>query len=110
MSIEIVTTSDFDRDVTQLRRRFRRINQDIKAMIDEIVDSGYRGARMSGYGKALYKVCLTNRFARRGKSGGFRAIYHPLDDHNCLFFHIYSKSDKGDVGASEMRKLLRDLN
>ena len=109
MSIEIVTTSDFDNDVKQLRRRFRRIHLDIEALIDEMERAGYRGIRMSGFGRDLFKVRLTNRSARRGKSGGFRAIYAPDKDGRFVFVHIYSKTDQNDASASEILERVKDI-
>ena len=110
MPIKFVYTVPFLNDIRRLRKRYRLVVDDLDALLAEMQDKDYRGAYVPGYDLAIYKVRLANRSARRGKRGGFRAIYHPLDDHNFLFLHIYSKSDKGDVGASEMRKLLRDLN
>ena len=73
-------------------------------------DAGYRGARMSGYGKTLYKVRLSNRSASRGKSGGFRAIYYREEPHTVVFVHIYSKTDKNDASHREIIERLRDID
>ena len=109
MAIEIVSTPDFDKDVKHLKRRFRRIGEDIQALLTDMVNSDYRGVPLSGYGRTLRKVRLTNRSARRGKSEGFRGIYLRESEDRFIFLHIYSKSDKNDVTASEIRERLNDL-
>ena len=105
MAIEIVSTPDFDKDVKHLKRRFRRIGEDIQALLTDMVNSDHRGVPLSGYGRTLRKVRLTNRSARRGKSG----IYLRESEDRFIFLHIYSKSDKNDVTASEIRERLNDL-
>ena len=109
MAIEIVSTPDFEKDVKQLKRRFRRIGEDIRALLTEMENSEYRGVPMSGYGKALYKVRLTNRSARRGKIGGFRAIYFPDTEGRFIFVHVYSKTDQNDASASEIIERIKDI-
>ena len=52
---------------------------------------------------------MTNRSARRGKSGGFRAIYHPDKDGRFVFVHIYSKTDQNDASASEILERVKDI-
>ena len=71
--------------------------------------AGYRGLRMSGFGKTVYKVRLSNRSANRGKSGGFRAIYFMDGPETVVFIHIYSKTDKNDASPGEIIERLRDI-
>ena len=73
-------------------------------------NSDYRGALMSGYGRALYKLRLTNRSASRGKSGGFRAIYLRDREGRFVFVHIYSKTDQNDASASEILERVKDID
>ena len=71
--------------------------------------AGYRGLRMSGFGKTVYKVRLSNRSANRGKSGGFRAIYCLVEKEQRVFIHITSKTDKNDASPGEIIERLRDI-
>ena len=109
MPIQFTFSRDFIRDVKQLRKRFRRIEDDIDSLLEEIEDTGYRGDRVRHVGEELYKAGLSNISSRRGKSGGFRAIYLHEDEDALTFLHIYSKSDKNDVSASEIMRMLRNL-
>ncbi len=109
MPIRFNFSRGFLKDVRRLRKRFRFVEEDIDSLKEEMRHQGYRGALLSGYEAQIYKVRLTNRSARRGKSGGFRAIYFFLDDDTILFVQIYSKSDKIDASPSEIQGFIRDF-
>ena len=55
----------------------------------------------------LFKVRIENSDARRGKSGGYRIIYYLKTEDHILLVTIYSKSDKPDVPATEIRELIK---
>ena len=55
----------------------------------------------------LFKVRIKNSDARRGKSGGYRIIYYLKTEDRILLVTIYSKSDKADVPAAEIRELIK---
>jgi len=110
MPIEFKHTKRFAKDVIRLRKRFRRIEEDIDALKAEMRDQHYRGDFMPGYGMPIYKVRAANRSAGRGKRGGFRIIYRPVNDELFLFLHVYSKSDKDNVSLGEVSRLLSDRN
>ena len=52
---------------------------------------------MAGLGYQVFKVRLPNRSARRGKSGGFRAIYQERSGRLVLLLLIYSKTERADI-------------
>ncbi len=109
MSIKFVFSRGFLKNVKQLRKRYRLIEDDINALLVEMQSKDYRGDVIPDVGADVYKVRLTNRSAQRVKSGGFRALFL-LDEVDLVtFIYIYSKSDKNDVTASEIRSMLRDL-
>ena len=55
----------------------------------------------------LFKVRIKNSDARRGKSGGYRIIYYLKTEDHIILVTIYSKSDKPDVPATEIRELIK---
>ncbi len=109
MSIQFAYSKFFLKDLTRLRRRYRLIEDDLEALKADMRRDDYRGDLMPGYAVPLYKVRMANRSARRGKSGGFRIIYSLVNVNTVAFLHIYSKSDKSDVSASEISRMLSDL-
>lgn len=109
MQIRFNFARGFLKDVRRLRKRYRFIEDDINALKEEMRHQGYRGALLSGYEAPVYKVRLANRSARRGKSGGFRAVYCFIDEGTILFVHIYSKTDQNDASAREVNERIRDI-
>ncbi len=109
MPIEFAFSRGFLKNVKQLRKRYRLIADDIEELLAEMESRDYRGDFMLDVSGGVFKVRLTNRSAQRGKSGGFRALYLRKEDDHFVFIHIYSKTDKNDVTASEIRSILRDL-
>ena len=82
---------------------------DIREFQREIETGKIHGDQITGLDYFVYKARLPNRSARRGRRGGFRIIYVLEDSDSATFLHIYSKSDKNDVSASEIRRMLRNL-
>lgn len=110
MSINFILLKDFLKDVKQLRKRYRRVEDDVEELVAEMERGTFRGDLMPGYSKDVYKVRVANRSARRGRRGGFRIIYAMLNVHTVAFLHIYSKSDKSDVSEGDISRMLGDLD
>ena len=110
MPVEFAYSKGFVKDITRLRRRYRRIADDVEALKAEMRRGENRGDLMPGYAVPLYKVRVANRSARRGRRGGFRVIYRQPGVDSILFLHIYSKSDKSDVSEGEISRMLSDLD
>lgn len=109
MPAEFAYSKGFVKDITRLRRRYRRIADDVEALKAEMRRPDFRGDLMPGYPLPLYKVRVANRSARRGKRGGFRVIYRQPSTDTFLFLHIYTKSEKSDVSEGDISRMLRDL-
>ncbi|RLC19195.1 MAG: hypothetical protein DRI57_07485 [Deltaproteobacteria bacterium] len=46
----------------------------------------------------------------RGKSGGYRLLYHSDDDAGCIsLLLLYAKCDRENITSGEIRKLLEEL-
>jgi hypothetical protein len=54
----------------------------------------------------LFKVRVKNSDAQRGKSGGYRIIYYLKTATQIILVTIYSKSDKSDITAAEVREII----
>ncbi len=109
MPFKIYFDAEFEREVKRLEKRFPQIREDIRDLLNDLQEGALGGDRISGVNIVVYKVRLKNRSAQRGKSGGFRAIYAVVGGDTLVFFHIYSKTDKTDIGLAEIRRRLRHL-
>ncbi|MCY3797072.1 MAG: hypothetical protein OXG84_04660 [Chloroflexi bacterium] len=106
---DILTAPQFDRDVKRLRKKYRRIGEDLRALLQEFEALGVHGELMIGYGRELRKVRLTNRSANRGKSGGFRALYVTENDSTIRLIRLYSKTEESTLSRAEISRTLRFL-
>ncbi|MCY3979735.1 MAG: hypothetical protein OXG23_16670 [Chloroflexi bacterium] len=106
---DILTAPQFDRDVKRLRKKYRRIGEDLRALLQEFEALDVHGELMIGYGRELRKVRLTNRSANRGKSGGFRALYVTENDSTIRLIRLYSKTEESTLSRAEISRTLRFL-
>ncbi len=88
MPVTVETTADFDQDVKQLKKRFRRILDDLRDLVAEVMDSGYRGDRLSGTGSEVYKgekqLCAAGQ--ERWLS---RSLHSPRRRHFAVYPHLF---------------------
>lgn len=109
-SIVVLTTGEFDRDVRRLRRKYRRIAEDIRGLLEDFEQLGIHGDRVRGLPRIVRKVRLTNRSANRGKSGGFRALYVVEDASTIRLLRIYSKTEEDTLSLFEISRALDNLS
>lgn len=106
---DILAATEFDRDVKRLRKKYRRIGEDLRAPFQDFEALGVHGELMVAYDRELRKVRLTNRSANRGKSGGFRALYVLENESTIGLIRLYSKTEESTLSRAEIRRTLRIL-
>lgn len=97
-----------------LRKRYRHIEDDIRPLIEQLRRGETPGDQIQGtvFDGVVYKVYkerLPNRDARRGKSGGYRAIYYLQTEDMTVMVTLYSKSDRPDIRLEEIRRIIQDV-
>ena len=109
-TINVTTTPYFDKLAKDLRKRYPNVWKDIEPLIDQLEGGEVPGDRLQQVGSyEAYKVRLPNRDARRGKSGGYRVIYHVRTAKAIYLLEIYSKSDKEDIDDAEVIAEIEDI-
>lgn len=53
---------------------------------------------------------VRNSSIQKGKSAGYRLIYQVESPINILLLTIYSKSDREDISANEIRDIVADFS
>lgn len=104
--IEVRTSERFDREIRQLAKRYRRIRIDIQPIIDQLEAGELPGDQIPGMDYTLFKVRIKNSDVQKGKSGGYRIVYYVKTATNILLITLYSKSDKSDITADEVREII----
>jgi mRNA-degrading endonuclease RelE of RelBE toxin-antitoxin system len=106
--LQIAYTPEFKRNLRQLAKKYRHIRGDIQPTVDQLVAGGKPGDQITGVQQEVFKVRIGNSDARRGKSGGYRMIYHVKEEEAVTLITIYSKSDQADVPAAQIRRIIAE--
>jgi mRNA-degrading endonuclease RelE of RelBE toxin-antitoxin system len=106
--LPVVYTPEFKRSLRQLAKKYRHIREDIQPIINELASGSKPGDQITGIQYEVFKVRVGNSDARKGKSGGYRVIYHVKEAEAIVLITIYSKSDQADVAAAAIRQIIAD--
>jgi len=107
--MEVEYSAAFKRQLKRLARRYRHIKQDIKPVVDALIEGETPGDQITGTAYTLYKVRAKNSDSQRGKSGGYRIIYYLKTETHCILVTLYSKSDQGDIAANDLNRILTEI-
>jgi mRNA-degrading endonuclease RelE of RelBE toxin-antitoxin system len=95
--VNVIVLPRFERDSERLHRRYKNVYRDITPIIKDLQAGKTPGDRISGVSHMVYKVRLANTSAKRGKSGGFRALYYVKTADSIYLLTIYSKTDQNSI-------------
>jgi mRNA-degrading endonuclease RelE of RelBE toxin-antitoxin system len=104
--IQVRISDRFESEVRQLAKRYRRIRLDIQPVIDQLESGELPGDQVPGMNYTLFKVRVKNSNVQKGKSGGYRIVYYLKMETQILLVTLYSKSDKPDITADEVREII----
>jgi mRNA-degrading endonuclease RelE of RelBE toxin-antitoxin system len=109
--IQIDLTPEFQRNLRDLKKRYRNIRADVETVTKELEMGNFRGDRITGIGETyiVYKVRIKNSDIKKGKNGGYRLIYQVESETSVLLMRIYSKSDQSDISANEILGILGEF-
>ena len=110
MSYKVHPCPSFDRCIRRFKKRFPHVKDDVHTAIKLLTKRPKTGSvipRSSG----LRKLRIPNTDQARGKSGGYRLIYHIRDTPTSTIYLLllYTKSDQSDVTIQKIKQLLREL-
>ena len=103
--IQILLTSRFKKDLSQLAKRYRSIRQDLTPLIKQLQTGENLGDQISGLKYQVFKIRLKNSNIQKGKSAGYRVIYYMKTTTQIILVTIYSKSDQSDI----QNKIIEDI-
>lgn len=112
MSYNIIPTPSFKNDFKYYKKKYRRFSDDIEEVVEELINGNLVGDEVDHLGlsgeDSAYKVRIANSSANKGKLGGFRLLYYVIkNDSEIYLLTIYSKSDRENIPADEIRELIR---
>lgn len=110
--MQIIPTKYFKDDIKFYirKKKFLKINDDVKTVTIELEKDNLVGDRLEGLDVpeniAVYKVRIANSSANVGKSHGFRLIYYVVIEGKIYLVTIYSKKDDSRVPSDKQIELL----
>ncbi len=102
----VTFTPEFKRNLRHLAKKYRHIHNDVQPIIDQLVAGATPGDQIAGVQQEVFKVRARNSDAGKGKSGGYRLIYHRRSETEIVLITLYSKTEQGDVTAAEIRRII----
>jgi len=105
---EIKFADQFKQDIKRLAKKYRQIKSDIKPIIEQLELGELIGVRIPETNDIFYKVRIKNSDIQKGKSGGYRLIYHVQGSTIIIMMTIYTKSEKEDISAKRIREILAE--
>ena len=105
-------TPEYKQNLRDLSKRFRQIRSDIQPIIQQLQQGTVVGERIADIGEQyiVYKVRVRNSNIQKGKSAEYRLIYQLESPTSILLLTIYSKSDREDIAANEIRDTVADFD
>jgi mRNA-degrading endonuclease RelE of RelBE toxin-antitoxin system len=110
-AVSIRFSHEFEEELYRLSKRFRNIRSDVQPLIEQLQEGNILGDRIGGVGEeyVVYKLRVRNSNIKKGKSAGYRLIYQIESPTSLLLLTIYSKSDREEIAANEIRDILANF-
>ena len=110
MNYEIILTPSFKRRIRKLKKRFPLVKKDVRIAAEILLENPELGAMIPG-ASDVRKLRVRNSNLKRGKSGGYRLLYH--FDRQAMrigLLLLYAKSDRENITLKEIWNFLEELN
>ncbi|GAA4459359.1 hypothetical protein GCM10023093_00200 [Nemorincola caseinilytica] len=107
MAFSIIATSDFEKELKRLAKKYPSIKNDISDLVDDLLKEPSMGIPI---GNNCYKIRLAITSKGKGKSGGARVITHIRITAKFIYLlSIYDKSEAENISDLEIVRRLKDL-
>ena len=90
--VQIEYTLEFKRNLGTLAKKYRHIRSEVQSVIDQIQGGNFVGDRIPGTAYVVFKVRVRNNDISKGKSAGYRLIYHVKQPSLVILVTLYSKT------------------
>jgi mRNA-degrading endonuclease RelE of RelBE toxin-antitoxin system len=108
--VRIEYTLEFKRNLGTLAKKYRHIRSDVQPIIDLIQGGNFVGDRIPGTAYVVFKARVKNSDISKGKSAGYRLIYHIQQQNLAILVTLYSKLDQSDIAAGKIKQILKEFN
>lgn len=107
MNYEILTISDFDRNLKKLSKKYHSIQKDVFELGEKLKINPTQGDKIF---ENCYKVRMVISSKNKGKSAGARVItYVYVTKETVYLLSIYDKSEQENLSDNEIKTLIQSL-
>ena len=97
-------------NLKKLSKKYKSVISDLESFIDDLKQNKDIPAdRIQGISLPIYKTRVKNSSINKGKSAGFRVIYHLKINDTLYILSIYSKNEMGDIDKKDIIESLKTL-
>lgn len=107
-SVRVDYTDQFKRDLKQLNKKYRHLEDDLQPLLDQLITGETPGDQVPNIGYTVYKVRVGSRDQAKGKRGGFRVLYYVRTVQFILLVRIYPKGTRADLPAEVIRRIIQE--
>ncbi|MBO9614592.1 MAG: hypothetical protein J7619_17965 [Dyadobacter sp.] len=108
MSYFVKTTKEFESELKQLSKKYPSLSADCFELIQLLKSDPQQGVPL---GMGCYKVRLSIKSKRRGKSGGARVVtYVHITKKSVTLLSIYDKSERESITMGALKQLLSGVD
>ena len=104
--MKFIVSERFFRELKRLSKKYPFLKKDLEELKVSLLDNPIRGTPL---GRDCYKIRLAITSKGQGKSGGGRVVTCvKVERGNIYMLTIYDKSEKEDLQANELGKILKE--
>ncbi|CAG0928879.1 hypothetical protein TFLX_01119 [Thermoflexales bacterium] len=108
--VQVEYTLEFKRNLGTLAKKYRHIRSDVQPIIEQIQRGSFVGDRIPGTSYVVFKARVKNSDITKGKSAGYRLIYHIKKPNLVILVTLYSKLDQSDIAAGKIRQIMKEFD
>lgn len=101
--MQFKTSSEFDKDVKRLSKKYRHIKEDLIALMASFENEH---AHATAIQKNIFKARIKNSDKAKGKIGGYRTYYYAITDESVTFLIIYDKSEIESIDETVLDSMI----
>jgi len=107
VNYRIIPTPRFQKDVKNLKKKYRHIASDLEEFNNVLDAKPFYGEEIPGLEGKVLKARLASSDMRKGKGKGYRVIYHLSQKEKIIYLlTIYAKAYKENISIAEIKKII----
>ncbi len=111
MKIDIIASSEFEKEYKRLKRKYKSLPQDFIVFEQELNENPDIGIDL---GNNVRKIRLSIKSKNKGKRGGARLITYniivSIIERTVLLVTIYDKSEEETISDAEIKRIIKNCD